>query len=68
MSTQRYWICIMGPVDAENISADGDSIPRIAAREAMEKTTGVSPICASGWVNSDRLVAEATYMAGTFKQ
>jgi len=68
MGKQRYWICIIGPVDGDKIPDGGDSPPRWAARTAQCNMTGVDPTCASGWIDESELVSEATRMArGTIK-
>lgn len=46
---EKYWTCIIGPIDDSKIPKGGDFPPRIAARNAILAMTGVDPPCESGW-------------------
>ena len=49
MVRQRYWVCIIGPVDKGRLPNGFDSLPRIAAIEAIEKAGIEVKDCWSGW-------------------
>ncbi len=47
---QRYWFCIIGPTDQDEIPSGADSPLRSAVRAAFEKTMGKEDeSCWSGW-------------------
>jgi hypothetical protein len=51
--SNRYWHCIIGPVDSSIVPEAADLRPRIAALEAIEQVTGVyssSVRCTSAWI------------------
>ena len=57
--SDRYWYCLIGPVQDELVPKDGDFHPRMAAREAVEQMTGVDTVnkTASGWLDNEEALA-----------
>ena len=51
----RYWMCIIGPVPDDQLPFGADYAPRIAARNAVFKATGIDPDCLSGWIEEAEL-------------
>ena len=54
MGTEKsqYWVCIIGPIDRSKFPKEVngfDSVPRMAAIEAIEKYNISVPNCWSGW-------------------
>jgi hypothetical protein len=46
----RYWVCIIGPIERDQLPMGADLPPRIAARNAVFDMTGDGEVtCNSGW-------------------
>lgn len=45
----RYWVCIIGPMDMNKVPMGFDSVPRIAAINAIMSKGFKQPECWSGW-------------------
>lgn len=54
--SEKYWVCIIGPVDESKIHSGNDFPPRMAARDAILKSTGCDPSCWSGWTPTERAI------------
>ena len=57
MSEGKYWTCIIGPVPEEDIHPWGDGPPRSAVKDAIHRSTGHQPTCASGWRSKEEVEA-----------
>ena len=46
----RYWVCIIGPIEQDQLPMGADLPPRMAARNAVFDMTGDEEVtCDSGW-------------------
>ena len=49
MKNNRYWMCIIGPVDDKDIPSTGDIMLRMSARNKFNELFGKDKVCTSGW-------------------
>lgn len=49
MKNNHYWMCIIGPVNWNDIPAGGDLILRMPVRDKFNEVFGEDKICSSGW-------------------
>ena len=46
---ERYWSCIIGPVDIKNLGGGEDATLRMPVRDAFNERFGEDKVCSSGW-------------------
>ena len=57
LGEDRYWICIIGPVNVAKLPDGGDGPPRAAAIAAVEGMNCEVENCWSGWGADGEIVA-----------